>query len=78
MTCVKLAMDVPSKPRSQKSSMAASRAASLSKVIGRPLLPLLLFVPSSVITQLERMMAYFMRGLLFCGSLGWSRDAVQR
>src|ERR1700722_18373830 len=32
-------MDVPSYPRSQKSSIAASRAAFLSKLIGRPVFP---------------------------------------
>src|SRR5579863_3471187 len=37
-------MDVPSYPRSQKSNIAASRAASLSKLIGRPVFPFVVFM----------------------------------
>src|ERR1700678_3148979 len=39
IACVSEVMQVPSKPRSQKSSIAASSAASLSKLIGRPVFP---------------------------------------
>src|SRR5215813_6671552 len=41
---VRSAIEVPSNPRSQKSSIAASSAASLSKLIGRPVFPFLVFM----------------------------------
>ena len=44
MAWVRSAIEVPSKPRSQKRSMAASKAASLSKLIGRPVFPVPVFI----------------------------------